>query len=167
MMEVVIAIRRRKNELVDKNPLSKKLIKKFVGSQEFIRGENKYCLWIPDDLKELAYSIPIINERINKCKDIRNSSNRNATKKLSIIPHKFARIRFKNTNAIIMPRVSSERRNYIPTGFLDNTNVISDSALAIFDAKEWLLGVLSSNMHMVWVKSISGYLGTSIDIQLP
>ncbi|WNL17319.1 N-6 DNA methylase [Arcobacter cryaerophilus gv. pseudocryaerophilus] len=151
-----------KNELIVKNPSSEKLIKKFVGSQEFIKGQNKYCLWISDDLKELAHNIPIINERINKCRDIRNSSNREATKKLAIIPHKFAEIRFKNTNAIIMPRVSSERRNYIPTGFLDNTNVISDSALAIFDAKEWLLGVLSSNMHMVWVKAISGYLGTSI-----
>jgi len=149
-----------KNKIVNKYPNSAKLFKKLVGSQEFIRGEEKYCLWITDDLLDLANSIPDIKEKIEKCKLHREDSNREATKKLAQFPHKFGEVRFKDSDSIIVPATSSERRKYIPIGFLTNETIISNSANAIYDAMPWIFGVVSSNMHMVWMKTVAGRLKT-------
>lgn len=149
-----------KNKLVENYPETKILIKNFSGSQEFINGQNKYCLWITDENKDLAFSNPIIKEKIGKCKLHREKSDREATNKLSSVPHKFAEIRFKNSDSIIVPATSSERREYIPSGFLNSDTIISNSANAIYDAKPWIFGVISSLMHMVWMQTVAGRLKT-------
>lgn len=151
-----------KEDLITKYPKSKSLIKRFLGSSEFIRGNERWCLWINDENLNESKNIPFIKERINFVENIRLKSKRLATNKLSSNPHKFGEIRHIDTNSIIIPSVSSERRDYIPMGFLDENTVISNLALAVYDAEPWLLGVLTSKMHMIWVKSIGGYLGTSI-----
>ncbi len=148
--------------LVVNFPETKIIIRKFLGSLEYIRGEEKYCLWIPDDLKKLAYSIKPIKDRIDKCGEIRAKSKRGATNKLSKNPHLFGEVRHEETDSIIIPRVSSERREYIPIGFLRNDIIISDSAFAIYDAQMWLFGIITSKMHMVWVKSVGGRLKSDI-----
>lgn len=147
-----------KDTLIRDYPESAFLIKKLVGALEFIRGENKYCLWIEDFDLELAYSIPTIATRIESCKKNRIASKRGATNELADIPHKFAEIRYKKTNSIIVPRVSSENRDYIPMGFLNSDFIISDSALALYDAQPWILSILSSRIHMTWVRAIGGKL---------
>lgn len=149
-----------KNKLVENYPETKILIKNFSGSQEFINGQNKYCLWITDENKDLAFSNPIIKEKIGKCKLHREKSDREATNKLSSVPHKFAEIRFKNSDSIIVPATSSERREYIPSGFLNSDTIISNSANAIYDAEPWIFGVISSLMHMVWMRTVAGRLKT-------
>lgn len=149
-----------KKLFVQKNSESKRFIKKFIGSLEFLRGIDKYCLWIEDDFKDEALSLKLIKERVEKTRQTRSTSKRTTTKKLAETPYKFAEIRHKSTDAIIVPRVSSERRPYIPLGFLDANTVISDSALAIYDAQPWLFGILHSKMHMVWVDAIGGKLKT-------
>src|SRR5690606_20830674 len=103
---------------------------------------------------------PEIKKRVERTERSRLESKREATKKLSSIPYKFAEIRHKSSDAIIVPRVSSERRKYIPLGFLSSDTIISDSALAIYDAQPWLFGVLHSKMHMVWVDAVGGKLET-------
>lgn len=131
-----------------------------MGAQEFIRGENRYCLWITDELLPLANSIRPIKERIEKCREHRESSQRDSTKKLSLTPYLFGEIRYKETHCVIIPGVSSEHRNYIPIGYLDKGTVITNSAFALYDAETWLFGILTSAMHMVWVKTVGGRLET-------
>jgi type II restriction/modification system DNA methylase subunit YeeA len=151
-----------KNKLVENYPQMNSLIKNFSGSQEFINGQNKYCLWITDENKDLAIANPIIKEKIEKCQSHREKSDREATNKLSSVPHKFAEIRFKNSDSIIVPATSSERREYIPSGFLNSDTIISNSANAIYDVEPWIFGVISSSMHMVWVRAVGGSLETRI-----
>ena len=149
-----------RNNLLSEHSQAESLIHPFLGAQEFIRGEKRYCLWITDDLLPLANSIEPIKIRISKCKQARLESKRESTFVLSDTPHKFGEIRYKESPCIIVPRVSSENREYIPIGYLDEGTVISDSAFAVYDAPTWLFGILTSKLHMVWVKTVGGRLKT-------
>lgn len=148
-------------ELLD-NDTSSLLIKKFVGSQEFLRDEQRYCLWITDENKRLAYSIPFIRSRIGLVYQMRIKSKKATTVKDADRPHEFSEIRYQPTDAIIVPAVSSERREYIPIGFVDKDTVISNSAFAVYDAELWLFGMLTSRMHNIWVRAVGGALETRI-----
>lgn len=143
-------------------PELKPFVKNFLGSEEFINGKRRYCLWITESNYEDAMKVTEIVRRIEAVRDERQSSRRAATNKLAGTPHKFGEIRYKPTGSIIVPRVSSERREYIPMGYLDKDTVISDAANAIYDAEPWLFALLESKLHTTWIKSICGYLGTSI-----
>lgn len=136
------------------------LIKKLLGSQEFIRGQERYCLWITENDYEQLENCPKIIERINNVAIYRKGSKRGATNKLANVPYRFGEVRYKATNSIIIPSVSSERREYIPIGYLDENTVISNAAFAIYNAKPWLFGVVTSRMHMVWVRAVAGRLKT-------
>lgn len=151
---------KEKEDLIQICPDAETLIKRLVGSQELIRDEERYCLWIDEGSKELAYSIPSIEQRIEKCAKLRMESKREATHKLAAVPYRFGEVRYKPTDAIIVPSVSSERREYIPIGYVGADTVISNSAFAIYDAKEWLFGVLTSKMHNIWVRAVGGRLKT-------
>ncbi len=149
-----------KEQFIKTEPNSAKFIKKLIGSLEFLRGINKYCLWIEDDELIEANNIEIIRNRIELTRQNRLESKREATRSLSIYPHKFAEIRYKKTDAIFIPSVSSERREYIPIGFLDKESIIVAPNMAIYDAQPWLFGILHSKMHMVWVDTVGGKLKT-------
>lgn len=135
-------------------------IKKYIGADDFINGINRYCLWINDEKYSQALNSDFISDRIEAVKDIRNKSKKNATKKDAAYPYKFSEIRYKESECIIIPRHSSERREYIPIGYLDAGTVVADSAFAIYDAPKWLFAVLTSKMHMAWVKTVGGRLET-------
>ena len=149
-----------KDSLLSENPEAIDLIHPLLGAQEFIRGEKRYCLWITDELLNLAYSIPSVSLRIQKCKEARKASKRESTNTLSSTPHLFGEIRYKDSNCIIVPGVSSEQREYIPIGYLDSGTVVTNSAFAVYDAPTWLFGILTSMMHMLWVKTVGGRLKT-------
>jgi hypothetical protein len=149
-----------KDTLLSENPEAEKYIKKLLGAQEFIRGQIRYCLWISDKEKINAEKIPFIENRIKNVKEYRGKSTRATTRNLAKVYYRFGEIRHKESSQIIVPRVSSERREYIPSGFLESDTVISDSALAIYDAESWLFGVLNSKMHMVWIRAVGGRLKT-------
>ena len=138
-----------------------KFIKKFIGSLEFIRGIEKYCLWIED--KDEAMSITSIAQRVEATKLSREKSKRVATQKLAKTPHQFGEIRYQSKPAIIVPCVSSELRKYIPIGFVQNDTVINNKGFAIYDFETWLFSVLTSRMHMVWTNTVAGRLETRIN----
>lgn len=149
-----------KLDLITKDTNCEKFIRKILGSQEFIRDEERYCIWIKEDNSD---KLPeSIQERVNKVEKVRARSKRLATKKLADMPWRFGEVRYKETSSIIVPRVSSERRQYIPIGFLDKDTVISDSAFAIYNAEMWLFALLTSQMHNVWVRAVGGALETRI-----
>lgn len=145
-------------KLKSEYPSSSKFIRRVVGSQEFIRGEERYCLWITENDVELAHSIPEIFHRIKQCEQVRLNSTREATRKLANRPWRFGEVRHKDTEAIIIPRVSSERRKYYPIGYLPKEYIITDRAFVIYDADLLILGLISSNIHMVWMKAVVGRL---------
>ena len=149
-----------REQLLSEAPQAEVLIHPLLGASEFIRGEKRYCLWITDDLLSLALSIKFVAQRIEKCREARTSSKRATTNSLAERPHQFGEIRYKDSHCVIVPGVSSEHRKYIPIGYLDAGTVITNSAFAVYDAPLWLFGVLTSAMHMVWVKTVGGKLET-------
>ena len=149
-----------KESLIEANPAISNFIRPILGSQELIRGEKRYCLWIkPEDIDE-AYSIPELKERIDAVEKARLNSSRVSTRELATVPYRFGEVRHKNTECIIVPSVSSERRKYIPMDYLDAGTVISNAAFAVYDASLWLFGILTSRMHMTWVRTVGGRLKT-------
>ncbi|MCC5816122.1 MAG: class I SAM-dependent DNA methyltransferase [Leptospira sp.] len=140
----------------------KRLIKRFIGSDELLYNKDRFCLWIDDDQLELANSIPEIKNRIDKVKKFRSESVKVATIEKARTPHRFSEARYTNKDSIIVPSVTSENRNYIPMGFLNSEYVISNLAFAIYDPEPYIFGVISSRMHVIWIKSVCGSLETRI-----
>jgi len=150
-----------KDELLRLHPGAEKFIKKYTGSYEFINEISRYCLWIENsDLKE-ALRIAPIARRIENVRLMRLHSKKEATKEKASVPHQFGEIRYvKSDNVILVPRVSSERRFYIPFGFLKGDFLVSDSAQAIYNSEPWIFAVISSRIHMTWVRAVAGRLKT-------
>jgi hypothetical protein len=151
-----------KNNLIEKYPNCKKIIRLFLGAEEYINNKIRFCLWIEDSDLEMAVSVPEVKERIDKVFQFRIASKAKTTNQYSKTPYKIAQRSHIDGDSIIIPRVSSERREYIPFGFLNEKTIISDSAQAIYNAQPYLLSILLSKIHNIWVKKVGGYLGTSI-----
>jgi len=149
-------------DIQSKSPEIIKYIKKAIGGQDFIKGENKYCIWVEDQEVEDAEKNDFLNKRFKAVKLFREISKRGATNKLAKIPYRFAEVRYKKTNSIIIPRTSSENRDYIPLGFIDKDTVGLDSAQMISNPETYIFGIVSSCMHMVWVRAVGGKLKTDI-----
>jgi type II restriction/modification system DNA methylase subunit YeeA len=150
------------NILINEYPKAREFTRLLLGSSEFIRGHKRYCLWIEDEQLEEAIKIPEIAYRIEKTEIHRLNSKDKGTNRLAERSHQFRDRNTTTDNQLFVPSVSSERRNYIPMGFLDNDTIISNLAFGIYNAQPWLFAIVTSRMHMVWVKSVGGYLGTSI-----
>lgn len=160
----LILLDKDKEEIEKNYPNSKKLFKKYIGSEEFINGSYRWCLWIDDTTLETAINIEPIKNRIESVRKHRLSSKDKGTNKLSIRSHQFRDLNVtkEGKRTIIIPSASSQRREYIPIGFVDSSTIISNLAMAIYDAELWLFGVLTSRMHMVWVRAVSGKLGEGL-----
>lgn len=146
-----------KEALTEQNPDSTKYIKEYVGSNEFIKGKPRYCLWITDDNLISAKKIPEIQQRIEATLNFRKNAGTRAKTAIGR-PHKFAWINLPRQSQIIIPTVSSERREYIPMGYLDTSVVVSNSASIVHDPDLHHFALLNSKMHMVWVKAVAGKL---------
>lgn len=146
--------------ILSANPEAEKYIKKATGSSEYINGIERWCLWIDDEVE--ARKIPAIASRLTKVAKYRETSERTDTQKYALQPHKFTSITYKKSSAIIVPIVFSERREYITAGFVDNDVVVLNSAQVIYDAEPYVFGLISTRMHMVWVRAVAGRLKTDI-----
>lgn len=145
---------------IAKYPKDRAFIKKYVGGSDFINGEIRYTLFVSDKDRERAEKNPEIAQRFKKVYEQRIKSTEKSTRDKAKTPNQFYFSGHKETDSIIVPRTSSERRDYIPLGFLTSETVIADSAMAIYDAQPWLFGVIHSKMHMVWVDAVGGKLKT-------
>lgn len=149
-----------KERLIELYPDISIYIREFIGSQEFIKGYKRYCIYVKDEQYKDADNNIELHKRFENIRIFRNNSTEKATRDTAAYPYKFFFSSYKETESIIIPRVSSERRVYIPIGFQPACVVISDSANAIYNAPMWLFGVLTSMMHMAWVKTVGGRLKT-------
>lgn len=147
-----------KNALVNKEPRSKKWFFKLISAHEFLNGKDRWCLWLEGMKEDELNDMPLVKERVFKLKEIRLNSSR---PQLAEIPHLFAQItQPPKKDFILIPRHSSEHRDYIPIGYFEQNNISHDSCLIIATKNIWLLGIITSNMHMQWVKSVGGKLKT-------
>ena len=147
-------------DLVTAHPDAKKYTHPILGSAEFINGKDRWCLWITDEQVKDASEIPPIAERLERVRAMRLCSKAAITREFASQPHRFLQLSYKKTDSLIVPRVSSERREYIPIGYLGPDTVISDSAFAVYDAEPWLFALLTSRMHMVWTRTVGGRMKT-------
>lgn len=145
-----------KKMLLSENPSALKFVKRYMGSNEFIHGVERYCLWIEDEELEYAKRIPFIQERLDKVATMRLKSTKKNTNLLASMPHRFEHAVGYGKPSLIVPRISGLRRKYIPLGFMGSDVVVNDGALAVFDAKPRDFSVLSSLMHACWAKALAG-----------
>ena len=150
---------REKQDLHQVYPEAERLIRPILGSNEFINGLQRYCLWISDEGAELAYSIPPIAERLADVRDYRLHGSERGRAGLDS-PYKFERTIIGNEQTIVVPSVSSERRPYLPCGLLEPNVRVSNLALAIYDAPLWNMALIASRLHLVWIATVCGKMKT-------
>ena len=146
--------------ILSQYPQAVPLIRRYEGADSYINGDIRYCLWIKDEQLPLAESVPPIAERLRNVANFRLASKAESTVLYADRPHLFKQRAHKETDAIIVPGTSSERRVYIPIGFLTSETITSNSAQVIYEANHFIFGILTSAMHMAWVRAIGGRLKT-------
>lgn len=152
---------REEYTLLIQNAEAKRFIKEIVGSEEFIKAIRRWCLWIPDnDVLEKAEKIDKIKKRIEDVRTFRASST--ASEKCKANPHQFRETYStdKGCCSLVVPSVSSENRPYIPIGFISDRTIVSNLAFAVYNCEPWVLCIISSSMHMLWMKTVCGALET-------
>lgn len=155
-----------KNELEDLNLTAsdkKKFIKRIFGSDEFISGKIRYCIWIEDDFANEALNHEVIGSRIEGVKEMRLKSTKATTRAGAEWAYRFDEKRQNgNEKIIVIPAVSSENREYIPCGSLPEGCIITNLNFGIFDAPLWNLSLIASRLHLVWVAAVCGKLETRL-----
>ena len=145
-----------KEELIKQEPLSEKYIKPLLSASEFLNGKNRWCLWLedlnPNDLK----SMPLVKQRVENVKKLREESSREATKKLAEYPTLFGEIRQPKTEYIGIPLNTSGNRIYIPFGYFPKDFISNNTMSVVAKSSLFHFGVLASIMHMSWIKYICG-----------
>lgn len=147
-----------KDDFVSKEPESEQYFRQIYGSEELINGKDRWCLWLyGHDVSDFE-DFPLIKERIDKLRAIREKSSR---PQLAEIPHLFAQItQPMGVNCIVVPRHSSETREYIPMGYIDKSKLASDACMVVGTDDISIFGILTSRLHMAWVRTVGGKLET-------
>ena len=152
-----------KNKLVSDIPGTARFIRRYIGAQEFIRGEERWCLWIPDGERKKAESIAPLADRIAAVEKFRKASKKQQTVAFASVPHKFCEIRHQENDATLVPCIFSEDREYFTIGFCSGADtVVNNKCFAIYEAEPYVMAVLSSKLHAVWVSTVCGQLETRI-----
>jgi hypothetical protein len=147
-----------KNALIFSEPKAKNWIRKFIGGDELINNQDRWCLWLKGLSPAELRSMPLVLERIQKVKIARINSGKQRTKEWASTPSLFTEDRQPTTDFLAIPKVSSERRVYLPITFAKKEWIASGSLLTIPDATLYDFGVLNSSMHMAWTRQVCGRL---------
>lgn len=149
-----------RDEIIEREPKIAQSVKKITGSKEYIQGIDLYCLWIHDEDVDSALEIPEIQRRVESVREFRLASSDAGTRKKAERPWSFREQREAEKSSLIVPSVSSERREYVPMGYLGAETVITNLAFAIYEAEPWLFALLTSRMHMAWLRAVGGKMKT-------
>ncbi|NCD35097.1 MAG: class I SAM-dependent DNA methyltransferase [Spartobacteria bacterium] len=147
-----------KDELIIKEPPAAQYFRLYVGAEEFLNGKIRYCLWLKDASPVELRKCPTILQRIQKVRDLRLKSTAKATRQKAETPQLFFFISHPESSYILIPGVSSERRKYVPIGFMSKETIASNLVHIIPNASLYHFGVLSSAMHMAWMRQVAGRL---------
>lgn len=148
--------------ITENYPSTSRYFKKVLGSQEFIRGVEKWTLWLNDEDYPVLDKIPEFHTRFELVRTKRAESKKSSYNRFADRPHKFIEVRRKETNAILVPGTSSERREYVPIGFVEKEYIINNLAFAVYDAESWLFAILTSKIHNLWIRAVCGSLETRV-----
>lgn len=144
--------------LLQENPENEKFIKPYAGGYELINNKKRWCLWLvgftPDEIRASKF----VMDRINKTHEFRKSSKRKQTNELAKTPYLFGEIRQPDSKMIVIPKVSSEKRKYVPIVYLSPEIIVNGSALIIPNASLYHFGIIESNVHMAWLAAVGGRL---------
>ena len=146
--------------LEKRRPDLKKIIRPVYGAQEFIKGLSRYCLWIDDENLELALSDPSVAQRVDAVRTTRLASRDGSLNKLAVRPHQYRDRNVAKESLILVPTVSSERREYFPTELKRAAAVTTNQAFALYDAPLWNMALIASSMHLVWIATVCGKMKT-------
>ncbi|EAQ23760.1 putative DNA methylase [Roseovarius sp. EC-HK134] len=148
-------------EVIERYGVPRKFIRPFVGSQEFIRGNERRCVWVTDEDLDEANCVEWLKERFAAVKQQRKKSDRATTKALAATPHRFGEVRQTGSETvIIVPSVSSESRPYLPCGYSAPGSIVSNLAFALYDAPLWNMALIASRLHLVWIATVCGKMKT-------
>ena len=143
-------------EFIAHEPLSEKYFRKWYGAREFIKNEPRYCLLLKDCLPHELKRMPLVYQRVKNVREFRLNSKSAGTRKLADKPTRFHVENFPSGNYLLIPRVSSENRIYVPIGFMNEDSLASDSVHIVPNATLYHFGVLTSSIHMIWLRTVGG-----------
>lgn len=148
-----------KDDLLQAEPAAERWLKRLVGADEFIKGKERWCLWLESATEKDIDSMPLVKQRVNRVREVRQSSKKEATRNLANTPHVFAEIRQPDTgNYIVVPCVTSERREYAPIGFFHSDVIATNLVNIVPGGTLYDFGVLSTRIHMDWLHLVGGRL---------
>lgn len=147
-----------RSALLREEPQAMPWIRRFMGAEEFINGGTRWCLWLRDISPKQLQRLTKVGERVAAVRSHRKQSKRPTTNKLATTPFLFGEIRQPQSPFLVIPEVSSERRTYIPIGFISPEVIISNKLYAMPDATVFEFGILQSLMHMAWIRRVAGRL---------
>lgn len=137
-----------------------RFIRRIYGSAEFIRGQERYCLWIEDQYLQEALAIPSIRQRIDGVREMRLGSRDKSANDMAARAHQMREMNIGQYQTIAMPCVSSENRDYLPVGLLDSRSTVTNLAFALYDAPLWNMAIIASRLHLVWIATVCGKMKT-------
>ncbi len=157
----LILTNEEKVDLLNNHPSVEKFIRPLSGASEFIRNVKRWCIWIGENTLAEASNIEVLKNRIDKVKELRINGN-TVEKNFIDYPYRFVQIKEAKQSQLVIPVVSSERRKYLPVGYLGAEVIVQNSANVIFDCEPWVFSILSSRIHMIWVQAVVGRMRSDI-----
>jgi len=144
-----------RDQLLEMHPKAQTYIRPYSNSDEFINGKNRYCLWINDAQANAAACIPSIEDRLKIVSKMRQESSKLQTQAMTSYPHLFCEVRHQTSQlTIVVPRVSSENRDFLPVGLVHGGTIIGDRNFALYDAPLWNMALIASRLHWVWIGTV-------------
>ena len=148
-------------QLLSESPEAEKFVRPYFGAAEYIRGLIRFCIWVDDADAQTAKRIPALNQRFEAVRVFREESKAAETRPAAKYPHRFRQIQAVATShTLIVPQVSSERREYLPVGLLPPRSIVSNLAFGLYDAPLWNMALIASRLHLVWIGTVCGKLKT-------
>jgi hypothetical protein len=155
--------RDERSKILKKYPELKNFIRPYFGSEEMINGKLRWCIWIEDKERDFARSHPFLGDVLSRVKAVRMGSDASSTRDFAEKPHRFVQIAGTAKNhSIVIAKVSSERRPYIPVDMINGESIASDLLFAMYDAPICNVAIIASRLHMVWVSTVCGKLETRL-----
>ena len=151
----------QRNKLLDESPESERFLARVLGTNELLTGKERWCLWIEDSDVEVALKIPEIARRVGLVKRKRANGN-TVERSFAGMPHRFVQINRPREHQIVIPNVSTDRREYLPIDYVDRNFVVTNLAMIILDGSLSSFGIVNSKMHSAWVRAVAGRLGDAL-----
>ena len=148
-------------ELLHASPAAARFVRPYYGAAEYIRGLQRFCIWVEDHEAEAAARMPQLKARFDQVRALRRVSKAAETRPAAAYPHRFRQIQgIAEGRSFIVPQVSSESREFLPVGLLPTRAIVSNLAFALYDAPFWNMALIASRLHLVWIATVCGKLET-------